>query len=154
MDKKILLVSACLCGINCRYSGDSSADEKIMQLLKDGEVLPVCPEQLGGLETPRKACEIVGGDGKDVLQGNAMVINKAGEDKTVEFVKGANEVLNIAKMVGSEKAILKAKSPSCGCGRIYDGTFSGNKITGNGVTAQLLLENGIEVITEAEYRGR
>lgn len=148
----MILVSACLCGINCRYSGDSNADEKIKELLKNGEAIPVCPEQLGGLQTPRLACEIVGGTGKEVLQGTAKVIDKDGNDKTLEFVKGAHEVLNIAKMIGSHKVIFKAKSPSCGCGKIYDGTFSGNKITGSGVAAQLLLENGIEVITEEEYR--
>lgn len=151
MNKKMLLVSACLCGINCRYSGDSNTDARIMKLLKNGEILPVCPEQLGGLQTPRKPCEIIGGTGKEVLLKKAKVIDKDGNDRTLEFVKGANEVLKIAKMIGSEKAILKAKSPSCGCGRIYDGTFSGNKIAGNGVTSQLLLENGIEVITEEEF---
>lgn len=146
----MILVSACLCGINCRYSGDSNADEKVKELLKNGEAIPVCPEQLGGLETPRLACEIVGGTGKEVLQGKAKVIDKDGNDRTLGFIKGAHEVLNIAKMMGINKAILKAKSPSCGCGKIYDGTFSGNKISGNGVAAQLLLENGIEVITEEE----
>lgn len=150
MNKEMLLVSACLCGINCRYSGDSNTYEKVKELLKRGEAIPVCPEQLGGLETPRLACEIVGGTGKKVLQGKAKVIDKDGNDRTLEFVKGAHEVLNIVKMMGIHKAILKAKSPSCGCGKIYDGTFSGNKITGSGVTAQLLLENGIEVITEEE----
>lgn len=150
MDKKIQLVSACLCGINCRYSGDSNVNKKVIELLKKGEALPVCPEQLGGLQTPRKPCEIVGGTGKEVLLGMARIIDKDGNDRTFEFVRGAQEVLNIAKMTGSKKAILKAKSPSCGCGKIYDGTFSGNKIEGNGITAQLLLENGIEVITEEE----
>ncbi|MFL0251713.1 DUF523 domain-containing protein [Clostridium neuense] len=146
------LVSACLCGINCRYSGDSSVNKKIIELLKNGGALPVCPEQLGGLQTPRKPCEIVGGAGKEVLLGKAKVIDKDGNDRTFEFVRGAQEVLNIAKIVGSKKAILKAKSPSCGCGKIYDGTFSGNKIAGNGITAQLLLENGIEVITEEDLK--
>lgn len=151
MSEKILLVSACLCGINCRYSGDSNIDERVMELLRNGEALPVCPEQLGGLQTPRKPCEIICGTGKEVLLGKAKVIDKDGNDRTLEFVKGANEVLKIARMTGSKKAILKAKSPSCGCGRIYDGTFSGNKIAGNGVTSQLLLENGIDVITEEEF---
>lgn len=148
----MILVSACLCGINCRYSGDSNDCEEVKELLKDGKAIPVCPEQLGGLETPRLACEIVGGTGKEVLCGKAKVIDKDGNDRTLGFVKGAYEVLNIAKMIGSHKAILKAKSPSCGCGKIYDGTFNSNKIAGNGVAAQLLLENGIEVITETEYR--
>lgn len=146
----MILVSACLCGINCRYSGDSNACEKVKELLKNGEAIPVCPEQLGGLETPRLACEISGGTGKEVLHGNAKIIDKDGNDRTLAFVKGAHEVLNVAKMMGIHKAILKAKSPSCGCGKIYDGTFNGNKIDGNGVAAQLLLENGIEVITEEE----
>lgn len=150
MDKEIIVVSACLCGVNCRYSGDGFFNEKISNIIKSKTVVPVCPEQLGGLPTPRAAAEIVNGTGKEVLLGKAKVISKQGEDKTKEFVRGAKEALNIAKRFGAKKAILKAKSPSCGCGLVYDGTFSGNKIKGNGVTAELFIENGIKVITEEE----
>lgn len=148
MGENTILVSACLCGVNCRYSGDSNADEKVKALFKSSILLPVCPEQLGGLSTPRAAAEIVNGAGKDVLLGKAKVMNENGEDNTEAFLRGAHEVLNIVKMEGITKAILKAKSPSCGCGIIYDGTFSGNKVEGNGVTAELLIQNGVEVITE------
>lgn len=144
----MIIVSACLVGIDCRYNGGSSPDSRIEELVKSGSAIPVCPEQLGGCPTPRPPAEISGGTGADVLDGKCRVAGKNGEDKTAEFIKGAEEVLKIAGLVGAKKAILKSKSPSCGCGVVYDGTFSGNLIEGNGVTAQLLLRNGIEVLTE------
>ncbi|WP_102400016.1 DUF523 domain-containing protein [Haloimpatiens massiliensis] len=144
----MIIVSACLCGINCKYSGGNNLSQKVLKLVKEGKAIPVCPEQLGGLATPRVPHEIEGGTGKEVLEGRAKLINEKGGDSTEEFIKGAYETLKIAKAVGAKKAILKAKSPSCGCGTIYDGTFTGNKIKGNGVTAELLLKNGIEVTTE------
>jgi len=108
----------------------------------------VCPEQLGGCPTPRDPCEIAGGDGGDVLDGRCAVISWTGADMTEKFIKGAYETLKIAKACGAKKAILKARSPSCGAGRIYDGTFSGKTIPGNGVAAELLIRNGIEVYSE------
>lgn len=117
-------------------------------MVSEGKAIPICPEQLGGCPTPRGVVEIAGGTGADVLDGKCKVIRKNGEDTTEEFLKGAEEVLKIAKMVGATNAILKARSPSCGCGFVYDGTFSGKLIKGNGVTAELLLRNGIEVTTE------
>ncbi|WP_035288433.1 DUF523 domain-containing protein [Clostridium sp. KNHs214] len=144
----MIIVSACLCGINCKYSGGNNLNQKVLELVKEGKAIPVCPEQLGGLSTPRIPHEIKGGTGKGVLEGSAKLINPEGGDSTKEFIKGAYETLKIAQTVGAKKAILKAKSPSCGCGLIYDGTFTGNKIEGNGVTTELLLQNGIEVITE------
>jgi uncharacterized protein YbbK (DUF523 family) len=110
----------------------------------------VCPEQLGGCTTPRIAVEIHDGTGADVLEGRCKVTGKNGEDVTEKFLRGAAEVLRIAQLTGAKKAILKARSPSCGCGRIYDGTFSGKTREGNGVTAELLLRNGIEVMTEED----
>ena len=148
----MMIVSACLAGVNCKYSGGNSLDERVQELVAKGEAIPVCPEQLGGCTTPRPVVEISGGTGVDVLDGRCKVLRKTGEDVTAEFVRGAEEVLRLALMTGAKKAILKARSPSCGCGRIYDGTFSGKLIHGNGVTAELLLRNGIEVETEEEEK--
>lgn len=144
----MIIVSACLCGIDTRYDGGSSLNEKILKLLKEERAIPVCPEQLGGLKTPRCACEISGGSGKNVIGGTAKVISKDNEDLTKEFLKGAHEALKISKSCNANIAILKANSPSCGCGKIYDGSFTGNKISGNGVTAELFIRNGIKVYTE------
>lgn len=144
----MIIVSACLCGINCRYSGDGKVNEEVLKLFREGKAIPVCPEQLGGLETPRPPAEIVIGTARDILNGNGRVLNKSGLDVTENFVRGAYETLKIAKEVGCNKAILKAKSPSCGCGRVYNGEFNGTLTDGNGVTAELLIENGIEVTTK------
>lgn len=136
----MILVSACLIGVNCKYSGESNNEESVHLQLKDKVFVPVCPEQLGGLTTPRPTCEILGG----------KVVNEHGEDCTEAFVKGANEVLKIAQLTGAKEAILKEGSPSCGCNKIYDGTFSGRKIDGIGLTAKLLKEHGLSVISEKE----
>ncbi|HHY24123.1 MAG TPA: DUF523 domain-containing protein [Clostridiaceae bacterium] len=141
----MIIVSACLAGVNCKYNGKNNFNKAIADMISKGEAIPVCPELLGGCPTPRLCCEIVGGTGKDVINGKAKVINQEGKDMTEEFVKGAVEVLKIAKLSGANTAILKSKSPSCGYGTIYDGTFSGKLIEGNGVTSELLLKNGIEV---------
>lgn len=148
----MLIVSACLAGINCRYNGSNDINKEIEQMVSRGIAIPVCPEQLGGCATPRPAVEISGGTGADVLDGKCRVMNKNGEDVTNEFIKGAEEVLKIAKLAGVKKAILKSRSPSCGCGSIYDGTFNRLLISGNGVTSELLRRNGIEVITEENYK--
>ena len=134
----MILVSACLAGFPCHYDGTSKTNEKIVQLVREDKAIPVCPEQLGGLTTPRLPSEIR----------NGRVFSSEGRDVTPEFEKGAAAVLQIAKEYGCTKAILKARSPSCGKGQIYDGTFSGKLVDGNGKTTELLLENGIEVITE------
>ncbi|AJA46439.1 hypothetical protein CPAST_c03390 [Clostridium pasteurianum DSM 525 = ATCC 6013] len=139
------LISACLGGVNCRYDGKNSENKFVMDLMKQGKAMLVCPEQLGGLKTPRVSCEITLGD-----DGIKKVLSKDGEDFTDNFTRGAEEVLKIAKAMGIEKAILKSKSPSCGCGIIYDGTFSGKLIEGEGLTAELLMKNGIEVCTEKD----
>lgn len=139
------LISACLAGVNCRYDGKNSENELIMTLVKEGKAILVCPEELGGLPTPRSSCEIVCDD-----KGIKRVKTKFGEDKTEEFLKGAYETLRIANNHNVKKAILKAKSPSCGFRKIYDGSFTRKLIDGNGFTAELLIKNGIEVINETD----
>jgi len=134
----MILVSACLAGVPCRYNGENKLNKDVRQLVKDGEAIFVCPEQLGGLTTPRLPAEII----------NGRVIDKAGKDVTMEFRKGAEVVLELALNYKCKKAILKARSPSCGKGEIYDGSFTGTLIEGNGITAEVLLRNGIKVIDE------
>ena len=147
---KKVLISACLLGVKCRHNGRDSKSEEVMERFEGGELIPVCPEQLGGLSTPRPPAEIVGGDGSAVLDGSASVITVDGEDKTREFLSGAHQTLEIAKSHNATHAVLKSKSPSCGCGRIYDGTFTGELGDGDGVTAALLRRQGIQVMTEAD----
>lgn len=132
------LCSACLLGINCRYDGGNDKNEKILRLARAEPLIPVCPEQLGGLPTPRTPSE----------EREKQVITREGEDVTENFRKGAQEVLRLARLYGVGEAILKQRSPSCGIGWIYDGTFSGTVIPGNGVTTALLEKNGIRVISE------
>lgn len=146
-----ILVSACLLGTNCKYSGGNNLTPRVLELKKGHEIIPVCPEELGGLPTPREPCEIKEGSGKEVLEGKALVLNKTGEDVTEQFIKGAQQTLALAKQHCCPVAVLKARSPSCGCGIIYDGTFSGELKEGNGVTAQLLLDNEIVVMTEKDF---
>lgn len=145
------LISACLCGINCKYNGKNNLNLYFAELLKEGDVIPVCPEQLGGLTTPRLPAEIKAGSGQDVLAGNSKVFNKNGDDVTDMYVKGAYETLKIAQLAGIDTAILKSRSPSCGSGYIYDGSFSYKLRQADGVTAALLRENGIRVMDEDEY---
>lgn len=135
-----ILISGCLLGLKCRYDAKEKKLPEIEKLIEVYNLIPVCPEQLGGLPTPRIPAERV----KD------KVITQVGVDVTKEYQLGAEEALKIAKLYNCKKAILKEKSPSCGCGKIYDGTFSRNLIVGNGVTADLLLKNGIEVFGESE----
>ncbi len=134
------ICSACLLGINCRYNGEGKLNEKVINLTKKETLIPVCPEQLGGLATPRIPAE-----SKD-----RQIINEDGIDVSKNFQQGAEEVLKIAKLYNITETILKQCSPSCGCGQIYDGTFSGTIIKGDGVTTKLLKENGIKVKTEED----
>ncbi len=143
------IVSACLVGINCRYDGKSELRKELIEVFKRGELLPLCPEQLGGLSTPRAPSKIVDGDGYDVLDGNTRVVNQSNEDVTENFIRGAMEVLKIARVLNVKEAILESKSPSCGCRRIYNET-SGQLIEGDGVLTALLKRNGIEVIPKCE----
>ena len=132
--------SACLLGINCRYDGQIIPNDKVIELAKREILIPVCPEQLGGLSTPREPAE---------QKGN-KVVTKSGTNVTRNFTEGAKQVLKLAKLFGIKEAILKQESPSCGCGRIYDGTFSNKLIRGDGVTTLLLKKNKIKVITEED----
>jgi uncharacterized protein YbbK (DUF523 family) len=144
----MILVSDCLLGINCKYNGENNRHDKTLNL--GSKIVPICPEQLGGLSTPRPPAEIVGGDGSDVLEGNARVVTDKGSDVTGHFIAGAEMALKIAQLTGAKKAVLKANSPSCGVNCIYDGTFSHSKRCGNGVTAALLKAHGMELITEID----
>ena len=144
------LISACLCGVNCKYNGLNNLNDKCLELLRKGEALLVCPEQLGGLNTPRIPSEILG-NAKDIIELNkGKVINKEGKDVTKEFLKGGKEALKIAKEANIKKAILKESSPSCGSNFVYDGSFTGNKIKGKGITTYLLEKEGIEIISEKD----
>jgi uncharacterized protein YbbK (DUF523 family) len=131
------IVSACLCGINCKYNGRNNLNPAVLKLVKEGKAIPVCPEQLGGLPTPRIPSE----------RKNGKVINKEGIDVTKNFQDGSNEVLKLCKELNIKTCILKSKSPSCGYGEIYDGNFNGTLVKGNGVLTDMLIDNGIEVIS-------
>jgi len=135
-----ILVSACLLGIKCRYDGKSNENKKVLKLAKKKILIPVCPEILGGLPTPREPAE----------KRKNRVITKSGKDVTKFFKKGAKEVLKIAKILKIKKAILKQRSPSCGSGQIYDGTFLGRVIKGDGITTELLKKHKIKVISEED----
>lgn len=135
-----ILVSACLLGISCRYDGKSKPVDAVIALKDKYELIPVCAEVLGGLPTPRIGAEIVGN----------KVLRRDGYDVTYEYHKGASEALKIAIKNDCKIAILKSKSPSCGKGKIYDGTFKRVLTDGNGVLANLLIENGIKVLSETE----
>lgn len=146
-EKENILVSACLLGVNCRYDGGNGMREDLIALMEKYNFIPVCPEQLGGLETPREPAEQVGG-GETGNPHGIRVVDRSGKDVTECFVKGAKETLKLARLYGCKRAVLKERSPSCGHGYIYDGTFSGTKVPGSGVTARLLEENGILVSGE------
>lgn len=135
MTTDMVLVSACLLGIHCRYDGTSHEHPEALRLARCGRALPVCPEQLGGMPTPRSPVELQNGRIKD----------RQGNDHTRAFMHGAREALHLAELAGCRKALLQPRSPSCGCGFIYDGTFSGKLIPGNGILAGLLREQGIVV---------
>lgn len=133
-----ILVSNCLLGIPCRYKGDGVESQKVKEFIKGHTVIGVCPEVVGGLPIPRDPAEII----------NGKLISNKGKDVTEEYMRGANFALKMAKENNVDLCILKAKSPSCGTGKIYDGTFKGVLIDGDGVTAKLLKENGFKVISE------
>lgn len=136
-----ILVSECLLGIRCKYSGGSNPCPAVIQAVQAGRhtLIPVCPECLGGLAIPRQPSERVGD----------RVLSRTGEDVTAQYERGAQAALALAKLYGCTAAILKERSPSCGSGTIYDGSFSGRLTGGDGVTAALLRENGIAVCGES-----
>ena len=138
------LISACLCGVNCKYNGGNNLNEDCLDLLRKGKAILICPEQLGGLTTPRDPSEIISGS-------EEKVVTKNGVDVSHNFSKGAEEVLRIAKETNIKKAILKEGSPSCGCNYIYDGSFSGKKIKGQGITSKALKDVGVDVMSDVEY---
>lgn len=134
-----ILVSACLLGINCRYDGNSKLIEQLYTLKDKHNLIPICPEIYGGMKTPREPSEKI----------ENKIVSKDGKDVTEYFERGANETLKIAKFFDCAFAILKERSPSCGYGKIYDGSFSGTLVDGNGMTAELLDQNGIAIIGES-----
>ncbi|KPN95154.1 DUF523 domain-containing protein [Lysinibacillus sp. ZYM-1] len=144
----MILISACLAGLNVRYNGTNSLDEKIQKLMLENKAVTVCPELLGGFSTPREPAEIVGGNGEDVLDGKATVIERSGRDVTELYLKGAYATLQKALEVGATQVVLKENSPSCGSAEIYNGEFNGTKIVGEGVTTALLRRNNIVVLSE------
>lgn len=146
----MLLVSACLLGHNVKYNGGSNYCQLLAKYLKHEQYLPVCPECMGELPVPRPPCEIKNGSGDAVLKGQARVYCQTGEDVTANFINGAQAVLAKALESNCKYAVLKARSPSCGCGNIYNGCFDGTLITGDGVTSALLKQHGITVYTEAD----
>lgn len=149
-NREMVLVSSCLAGLPCSHDGRDRLNRRVRKLVLDKTGIPACPEQLGGRPTPREATELAGGDGGDVLDGKARAVTRSGLDVTGDFIRGAGRALELAKRHGCRKAILKARSPSCGRGKIYNGSFSGGLKDGNGVAAALLSREGIEVITEEE----
>ena len=148
------MCSACLIGEKCRYDGKDNLDKASPRLLEEyrkGEIKPVCPEQLGGLPTPRAGSRIVLGDGNYVLDGKSTVLTDDFEDVTEQYLKGAERALQTAKDNGITEAILKQGSPSCGCGYTQGGLGERKQIEGDGVTAALLKRNGISVKTEKDF---
>ena len=140
MEKKKLLISACLFGDNCKYNGGNNKIQSIEMLADKYELIPVCPEQLGGLPTPRLPSEI----------SEDRVVNKIGEDVSKAFYIGAEKTLRIAQNNACFACLMKERSPSCGVNKIYNGNFNGNLIIGSGVTSRLLRENGYVVFSEEE----
>lgn len=144
---KLIMVSSCLAGINCKYDGGNNRVEEIAELVANGKAIPVCPEVYGGLPIPRGCCEIVLDE-----KGNRKVMTKDGEDYTGEFAEGARKALEIAKVLEIDAVVFQQRSPSCGFGKIYDGTFSGKLIEGNGFAAELFSANGIKVYNDRNYK--
>ena len=141
----MIVVSACLLGLKCRWDGQSYQPEK--QLMHSPDMIPVCPEQLGGLPTPREPAQIIDGNGFDVLNNQARVINAAGIDVTYEFIRGARAVLRIARQYNVDHAILKERSPSCAVHQLYQGK---TLVAGMGVTCALLFREGFAVLSSEE----
>ncbi|WP_321515982.1 DUF523 domain-containing protein [Marinifilum fragile] len=141
----MIIVSSCLAGVKCRYDGNDNLVPEIKELVLSGKAIALCPEELGGLSTPRTPCEIVKEDNQ------LKVMTKDRVDCTSQFLLGAEKVAEIAKILECKQAILKANSPSCGFEMIYDGSFTGNKTKGNGLTAELLSKQGVEIKNEMNF---
>ena len=152
VNQQSILVSACLVGIKTMWNGECNRDVQVVELVKSGRAVFLCPEQLGGLTTPRDPSEIEPGKtAKDVLDGKATIITPTGRDVTAQFVRGAQETLAFCQAFGIKTAILNATSPSCGSQVTYDGTHSETLRPGKGVTAELLDQNGIKVYNQESY---
>ncbi len=150
---KLKLVSPCLIGISTKYDGKSKSIPELVNLFENGELIPLCAEQLGGLPTPRTPAGILNGTGQDVLSGKCKVVNKRGEDVTEQFLRGAQEVLAAVERLGIEEAYLKRTSPSCGVGKTWQmrkcaKCYKNNLVNGDGVLTALLKKNGIKVYHE------
>jgi uncharacterized protein YbbK (DUF523 family) len=148
---EVYLVSACLLGIRTTYDHSSHPQPHLIELGASGRVVPVCPEVVGGLPIPRPAAEIVGGDGHAVLDGKARVLTRDGKDVTDAFLAGAELALQTALRFGIKTAVLQPRSPSCGSSQIYDGSFRGCLVAGQGVTAALLTRKGIDVLSPTSF---
>ncbi len=148
----MLLISACLIGKRCRYDGEGfDGYPELARLVREGRAVAVCPEQLGGLPTPRPPAELQGGDGSGVIEGTARILGLDGGDVTEAFLAGAHATLAIARGCAATAAILKARSPSCGGKQVYDGSFAGKLMPGMGVTAALLEREGLDLYDEEDF---
>ncbi len=147
----MIAISACLIGVPCRYNGKAATSKDLMKALKEEELLAFCPEILGGLPTPRQPAEIINGTGIQVLKRERKIFDRLGNDITAAYIKGAYCSLDLLKKHGVKEAYLKDNSPSCGVTKIYDGSFTQNKINGFGVTAALLNDSGITVYHELRF---
>ncbi|BDC53565.1 MULTISPECIES: DUF523 domain-containing protein [Bacillus] len=146
----MIVVSACLAGLKVRYNGSHRLDQRIEELVQEGKAVTVCPELLGGFSTPRPPAEIIGGDGHDVLRGQAAVVDVHGTDVTEMYVNGAQATLKQVQTLGATSVVLKEYSPSCGSRMIYRGEFNGKTKAGDGVTSALLKQHGIQVFSEED----
>lgn len=146
----MIMVSACLLGQKCKYNGDSNENGLLKKYQDADRFLEICPELFAGLSIPRPPAEIQNGSGADVIAGRAFVKDKEGADRTAAFVQGAEGVLELVRKHSVKIAIMKENSPSCGSHYIYDGSFTGRKISGQGVTASLLGEAGVTVYSEED----
>jgi len=144
----MIIVSACLSGVKCRYDGQSRDNECVKKLVGQRKAIPLCPEVLGGRPVPREPVEITGGTAEDVFSGKAVIRDKNGADVTTDVMKGVAEVLAAVRRLNIDTVVLKTKSPTCGCGQVYDGTFSGKLIDGDGILTAALIKEGIKVYTE------
>jgi uncharacterized protein YbbK (DUF523 family) len=147
--KEKLLISGCLAGLSCRYDGRSKPHPRLEDLKRRYDLIPVCPEQAGGLSTSRIPNELQA-SAADILSGRGKVKNQAGEDCTENFIRGASETLKVVRLLEIKIALLKDGSPSCGKNRVYNGTFSGKSIPGMGITAQVLSDEEIDIYSEDE----
>jgi len=145
-----VLLSACLAGVPCTHAAEAKTRPWALRLVAEGRAVSVCPEVAGGLPIPRPEAEIQGGAGGDVLDGRARVVSVDGEDVTSNYVLGAETARSAATRSGATIAVLKARSPSCGCGAIYDGSFEGRLVDGDGVTAAMLKRAGVEVVGDED----